>query len=103
MKGTVFLLFFVMAACTSVLAGSVVGSSVDAIRIAETRCYWTPASGRFEKWYAVLHQGVWHVWLSLEPGTQEEPESQTDPDYDFLDLRIRASDGRDSGCSLAVG
>jgi len=34
---------------------------------------------------------------------RREPQHDGDPDYDFLDIHIRASDGADSGCVMIVG
>lgn len=57
----------------------------------------------YQKWHAALHQGIWHVWLSLEPGAQDEPKPFDDPSYDFYDVHIKASDGSDGGCAMGVG
>ena len=103
MTRTLFLLCVGLAACSSAPAGSVIADDAAAIQTAKVRCAWKPMAGQFEKWHAVLRQGIWHVWLSLEPGTQAEPTLRDDPDYDFLDVHIRASDGADGGCAMSVG
>lgn len=93
----------VAVACESLPAGSKVPDESSAIAWAKRRCHYEKPFMPYEKWHAALHQGIWHVWLSLEPGAQDEPAPGSEPDYDFLDIRIRAGDGVDSDCVMEVG
>jgi hypothetical protein len=96
-----------VAACETVPATDRVPTREVAIKLAQQTCDWSERlSQYFEKWHAQLHQGIWHVWLSLEPGVQEEPRSLHDAGYDpgtdFLDIHIHSSDGNDDGCVMIV-
>ena len=87
-------------ACQSLSANLKVPDEQTAIALAKKRCVYDRQMSPYDKWHAALHQGVWHVWLSIEPGRQDEPTFHGDPPVGFLDIRIRADDGTDSGCVM---
>lgn len=89
-------LCFKLLGCATSFGDAVPNREV-AIRIAMKKCLRDKLIGQYERWRAAIHGGVWHVWLSLEPGTQEEPR------VGYYDIRIRASDGATGGCILQVG
>jgi hypothetical protein len=84
-----------LSAC-AINQSNAVPDEESAKKIAIRECHWDKPVGSYERWHAALHQGVWHVWLSIEPGVQEEPKPG------FLDIWIRASDGKWDDCVMAV-
>ena len=74
-----------------------------AIAIAKERCHGKEPQVVYKRWYAALHQDIWHVWLTLKPGVQDEPQHGGDPEHDYLDIHIRASDGAAGDCGVIVG
>jgi len=90
----------VLSGCESLSAADRVRDRATAIDLAKAYCLSPQYPAPVGTWFAALHQGVWHVWLSPKQGAQSEPiPGDRSTEYE---VELRAIDGFQVGGCVRV-